>query len=332
MAEKNLGTRKAAALLLALGKEATINVLKNLKEKEVEKITVEIVNINKLEPEEQDDIIEEFFNESSPKKMSKGGIRYAKEVLVSAIGEDKALDIINKLTSSFHVIPFAFLDRAEPVQIVRFLQEEQSQTISLILSYLDPGKAGLILSMLPEEIQPEVARRIAVMDQTPPEIVKQVESVLESKLSSVIDQDFSSVGGIQSLVEVIGQVDGSTEKSILDYLTDTDPPLAEEVKKMMFVFEDVLKLDARTIQRIMQEVDVKELSIALKTASEELKELIYKNMSDRAVESLKEEMEYMGPVRLKTVEESQQKVVNFIRSLEETGEITIARGEADEFV
>ena len=334
MAERVSGKRKAALLMLALGKEATIKLFKQLTESEVEDLTVEIAKISKVSPKEQEAIIEEFFHTSKAQSyMSRGGVQYAQEVLEQALGREKADRIINGLTSSFQTLPFEFLQKAEPSHVVRFIQDEQPQTIALILAYLEPMKAGMILSMLPDHIQPEVARRIAVMDQTPPEIVRQIEKILESKISSYIVQDFSSTGGVKTLVDVINRVDRQTEKKILDYLDEIDEALAEEIRNLMFVFEDVIKLDDRTIQRIMQEVDMKDLPIALKTASDELRERIFKNLSDRAVQTLQEEMEYMGPVRVKQVEEVQQKIVYIIRNLEEAGEIVIVRGdESEEFV
>ncbi|OGI08239.1 MAG: flagellar motor switch protein FliG [Candidatus Margulisbacteria bacterium GWF2_35_9] len=334
MVDRLSGKRKAALLLLALGKESTVHLFKNLGEEEIEQLTVEIAKISRVSPKEQEAIIEEFFHVSKAQSyISRGGVKYASEVLEQALGKDKAERIINGLTTNFQTVPFDFLQKAEASHVVRFIQGEQPQTIALILAYLEPNKAGMILSMLPDDIQPEVARRIAVMDQTPPEIVRQIEKILENKISSYIVQDFSQTGGVKSLVDVINRVDRSTEKKILDYLDNMDEALSDEVKRLMFVFEDMLKLDDRTIQRILQDVDMKDLPIALKTASEDLKESIFKNLSDRAVTTLKEEMEYMGPIRIKQVEEVQQKIVYIIRNLEEAGEITVARGdETEEFV
>jgi len=334
MVDRISGKRKAALLMLALGKDPSVQIFKHLKEDEVEELTMEIAKIAKVSPKEQEAIIEEFFHVSKAQSyISRGGVKYAQEVLEGALGKEKANKIINGLTTSIQTLPFDFLQKAEPAHVVRFIQDEQPQTIALILAYIEPQRAGLILSMLPEVLQPEVARRIAIMDQTPPEIVRQIEKVLETKISSYIVQDFSSTGGIKALVDVINRVDRSTEKKILDYLETVDGPLADEVKNMMFVFEDVVKLDDRTVQRILQDVDMKDLPIALKTASDQLREKIFKNLSDRAVQTLKEEIEYMGPVRVKQVEEIQQKIVYVIRNLEEAQHITISRGdETEEFV
>ncbi len=334
MVERISGKRKAALLMLALGKDPTVALFKYLKEDEVEELSFEIAKIPKVSPKEQEAIIEEFFHVSKAQSyISRGGVKYAQEVLEQTFGKERANKIINGLTTTIQTLPFDFLQKAEPTHVVRFIQDEQPQTIALILAYLEPQKAGLILSMLPDSIQPEVARRIAVMDQTPPEIVRQIEKVLEAKISTYIVQDFTTTGGIKALVDVINRVDRSTEKKILDYFDNVDEGLADKVKNMMFVFEDVLKLDDRTVQRILQDVDMKDLPVALKTSSEPLKEKIFKNLSDRAVQTLKEEMDYMGPVRVKQVEEIQQKVVYIIRNLEEAQQITISRGdETEEFV
>jgi flagellar motor switch protein FliG len=334
MVDRITGKRKAALLLMALGKESTIQLFKTLKEDEVSDLTLELAKISKISPLEQDAIIEEFYHVTKAQSyISRGGVKYAQEVLEQALGKDKAGRMIAGLSQSIQMLPFDFLAKAEAAHIVRFIQNEQPQTIALILAHLEPFKAGNILSSLPESIQPEVARRIAVMEQTPPEIIHQVEKILQEKMSAYIVQDFSNSGGVKALVDVINRVDRSTEKKILDYLVGVDEPLANKIKQLMFVFEDILKLDDRTIQRIMHDVDMKDLPIALKTASDGLKDKIFRNLSDRAVDTLKEEMQYQGPVRMKQVEEVQQKIVYTIRNLEDAGQIQIARaGEAEEFV
>ncbi len=331
------GKKKAATLLLSLRKEQIVLALKQLSESEVEEVTMEIARIQKVSQTDQDKIIEEFMREvkEAGGKVNFGGIDYAKDLLEKVLGKEKATNALKDFRDDFGLTPFEFLDKADPEQVIRFIQDEQPQTIALILAYLNPKKAGQILSLLPEDIQPEVARRIAVMDQTPPNIVRQIEGVLTAKISSVIShQDFSTQGGINSLAEVINSVDRSTEKKILEYLEEVDPQLSVEVKDLMFVFEDIISFEDKQMQRLLQEVDMKDLPMALKTASEQLKALIFKNLSDRAVETLKEEMEFMGPVRVKEVEEVQRKIVNIVRNLEEAGEIYISRGgeAAEEFV
>ena len=247
------------------------------------------------------------------------------------MGSQKAFDIINKLTASLQVRPFDFARKAEASQLLNFIQNEHPQTIALILAYLSPQQAGQILSALPQTKQAEVAKRIATMDRTTPEIIKEVESVLESKLSALVTQDYTSAGGIQTIVDLLNSVDRGTEKYIMETLEIEDVELAEEIKKRMFVFEDIVTLDSTSIQRFIREVDNNELAIALKGATEEVQEIIFKNMSKRMAEMIKEDMEFMGPIRLRDVEEAQQKIVNIIRKLEEAGEIIISRG-GDEII
>lgn len=334
MVDRISGKRKAALLLLALGKDSTVQLFKNLKEDEVSDLTMELAKISKISPKEQDAIIEEFYHVTRAQNyISRGGVKYAQEVLEQALGAEKASQIIGGLSHNIQVMPFDFLEKAEPSHIVRFISDEQPQTIALILAHLAPSKAGSILTSLPEHVQPEVARRIATMEQTPPEIIHQVEKVLQDKMSAYIIQDFTNTGGVKALVDVINRVDRSTEKKILDYLVGVDEPLATQIKNMMFVFEDILKIDDRTIQQILHDVDMKDLPVALKTATDQLKDKIFRNLSDRAVETLKEEMQYQGPIRMKQVEEVQQKIVFIIRNLEDSGQIQIARaGETEEFV
>ena len=259
-------------------------------------------------------------------------MNYAKEILEKALGEEQAKNILNRLTSSLQVRPFDFARKADPMQILNFIQGEHPQTISLVLSYLDPVKAGQVLSALPPEIQADIARRIALMESTSPDIIYEVERVLESKLSSAVTQDYTLTGGIESVVEVLNGVDRSTERTILDALEVRDPELAEEIRKRMFVFEDIVTLDSRSIQRVIREADNNDLMHALKVCSEEVQEIIFKNMSGRMAENFKEEMQYMGPVRLKDVEEAQTRIVGIIRRLEEAGEIIVSRGGGDDII
>ena len=327
------GKEKAAVLLIALGPDKSAKIFKHLQEEEIEELTLEIANMRKIPAEEKDKVLEEFYQICIAQEfISEGGINYAKEILEKALGSQKAFDIVNKLTASLQVRPFDFVRKADASQLLNFIQNEHPQTIALILSYLNPLQAGQILSALPQAKQSEVAQRIATMDRTSPEIIKEVESVLERKLSSMVTQDYTSAGGIQSIVDILNAVDRGTEKFILETLEVQDIELAEEIKKRMFVFEDIVTLDSTSIQRFIREVDNNELAIALKGATEEVQEVIYKNMSKRMAEMIKEDMEFMGPVRLRDVEESQQKIVNIIRKLEEAGEIIISRGGGDEIV
>ncbi|AOT68283.1 flagellar motor switch protein FliG [Geosporobacter ferrireducens] len=327
------GKEKAAVLLIALGPDKSAKIFKHLQEEEIEELTLEIANMRKIPAEEKEKVLEEFYQICLAQEfISEGGINYAKEVLEKALGSQKAFDIVNKLTASLQVRPFDFVRKADASQLLNFIQNEHPQTIALILAYLNPLQAGQILSALPQVKQSEVAQRIATMDRTSPEIIKEVESVLERKLSSMVTQDYTSAGGIQSIVDILNAVDRGTEKFILETLEVQDIELAEEIKKRMFVFEDIVTLDSTSIQRFIREVENNDLAVALKGATEEVQEVIYNNMSKRMAEMIKEDMEFMGPVRLRDVEEAQQKIVNIIRKLEEAGEIIISRGGGDEIV
>jgi flagellar motor switch protein FliG len=304
-----------------------------LSEEEIEKLTLEISGVRKVEANKKEEIIEEFHDIAMAQDyISQGGIAYAKQILEKALGDEKATSIIQRLTSSLQVRPFDFARKADPGQILNFIQNEHPQTIALVLSYLEPAQSGQILSELPQELQADVARRIAVMDRTSPEIINEVEQILERKLSSTVTQDFTQTGGIEAVVEVLNGVDRSTERTILDSLEIQDPVLAEEIKKRMFVFEDIVTLDNRAIQRVIRDVENEDLMLSLKVASEEVRDVVFKNMSKRMVDTFKEEMEYMGPVRLRDVEEAQSRIVGVIRRLEEAGEIVIARGGGDDII
>ncbi|MED4973866.1 flagellar motor switch protein FliG [Geobacillus kaustophilus NBRC 102445] len=327
------GRQKAAILLISLGPDVSASVYKHLSEEEIEKLTLEISNVRQVTAEQKEEVLEEFRQLALAQDyIAQGGIAYAKEVLEKALGPDKAMQIINRLTSALMVRPFDFVRKADPMQLLNFIQNEHPQTIALILSYLEPAQAGQILSALPQEMQADVARRIALMDSTSPEIINEVEQILERRLSATVVQDYTQAGGIEAVVEVLNQVDRSTERTILDALEIQDPELAEEIKKRMFVFEDIVTLDHRAIQRVIREVDNNDLMLALKVASDEVKNIIFRNMSTRMAETFKEEMEYMGPVRLRDVEEAQSRIVAVIRRLEEAGEIVIARGGGDDII
>ncbi|ARD49294.1 flagellar motor switch protein FliG [Sporosarcina sp. P37] len=327
------GKQKAALLLISLGPEVSASVYKHLNEEEIEQLTLEISGVKKVESSVKEEIIEEFHNIALAQDyISQGGIGYAKTVLEKALGKDHAQAIINRLTSSLQVRPFDFARRAEPSQILNFIQNEHPQTIALILSYLEAEQAGLILSQLPQEMQADIAKRIATMESTSPEVISEIEAVLERKLSSTVTQDFTETGGVDAVVEVLNGVDRSTEKTILDALEIQDPELAEEIRKRMFVFEDIITLDNRSIQRVIRDCENEDLILAMKVSSEEVKDILFKNMSQRMAESFKEEMDVMGPVRLRDVEEAQSRIVGTIRRLEDAGEIIIARGGGDDII
>lgn len=331
--EQLSGKQKAAILLVTLGSEASANIMKSLREDEIEELTMEIANLKRVSPEIKDRIVDEFLQICIAQEyIISGGIDYAREVLEKALGSQRAGDIIGKLTASLQIRPFDFARKTEPGQLLNFIQSEHPQTIALVMAYLRPEQAAIILSALPPLQQVEVARRIAIMDRTSPEVLREVETVLEKKLSSFVMQDFTIAGGIEPMVDILNRVDRGTEKTILDALGEEDPELADEIKSKMFVFEDIVSLDAKAIQRFLREIDAKDLGLALKTASETVRDIITKNMSKRAAEMLNEDMELMGPVRLHDVEEAQQKIVNVIRQLEESGELIISRGKEDELI
>ena len=331
--EELTGVQKAAVLLIALGPEKSADIFKHLKEEEIEELTLEIANTRSVAPQVKEKVLEEFYQVCLAQQyIAEGGITYAKELLDKALGGEKAQEVISKLTASLQVRPFEFVRKTDPSQVLNFIQDEHPQTIAMILSYLTPAQAAMIMSALSSEVQSDVAKRIATMDRTSPDVVKEVERVLERKLSSLINQDYTIVGGVDAIVNILNTVDRSTEKHIMESLEIEEPELADEIRKKMFVFEDIMLLDDRAIQRVLRDVDNSDLSIALKSANEEVQNTIFKNISKRLASMIREDMEFMGPVRMKDVEEAQQKIVGVIRKLEDSGEIVISRGGGDEIV
>jgi flagellar motor switch protein FliG len=327
------GKQKAAIFLISLGSDVSAEVMKKLNEADVEKLTFEIARLDKIEADFKDQVLEEFQELMNAQNfITTGGIDYARSVLEKSLGSQKAIDIINRLTSSLQVRPFDVIRRTDPTHLINFIQQEHPQTIALILAYLEPNKASVILQSLGEDTQAEVAKRLANMDRTSPDVLREVERVLEKKLSTLSNEDYTAAGGIQSIVDILNVIDRASEKSIIEKLEDDSPDLAEEIKKRMFVFEDIVLLDDRSIQRVLREVDQNELAKALKNVDPEVQDKIFKNMSKRSASMLKEEMEFMGPVRLKDVEEVQQKVVSTIRRLEESGDVVIARSGEEEMI
>lgn len=328
-----MGVQKAAVLLIALGPEKSASIFKHLKEEEIEELTLEIANTRSISPQVKESILNEFYQVCLAQQyIAEGGIDYAKELLEKALGPEAAQNVISKLTASLQVRPFEFIRKTDATQILNFIQDEHPQAIALILSYLPSSQASVIISALPLEKQADVAKRIAQMDRTSPDVIKEVESVLERKLSSLVNQDYTIVGGVDSIVEILNSVDRGTEKHIMENLEIEEPELADEIKRKMFVFEDILALDDKTIQRILRDVDNNDLGLALKSATEEVQNVIFNNLSKRLSAMIREDMDFMGPVRMKDVEEAQQKIVNIIRKLEDSGEIIIARGGGDEIV
>lgn len=322
------GGQKSALLIIALGEEVASKLYSHLTDSELEDLTMQIANIGTVDNELFNEVFEDFYETIIAEKyISEGGVDYARELLEKALGADKADSVVHKLSTFLQVTPFDFIRRSDPSNLANFLRNEHPQTIALVMAYLKPYQAAQVLGSLPLNVRTDVIRRIALMDRTSPEVIREVERILEKNLSSVMTQELTTAGGVNSVVEILNNVDRSSEKSILESMEKDDPDLATEIKNKMFVFEDITQLDDRSIQQVLREVDTKELSLALKGVSEEVQQKVLKNMSKRAADMLAEDMEFMGPVRLKDVEASQQRIVRVIRSLEDAGEIIIARGE-----
>ncbi|MBI1756958.1 MAG: flagellar motor switch protein FliG [Fimbriimonas ginsengisoli] len=323
--------QRAAVVLMVLGPEVAGRVIRNFNEEQTEQITLELARLDKITPEQRENIIQEFYEVALAQDfIAEGGVEHARRLLEEAYGGDAAKDMIGKVVAAMQVVPFDFLRKADPAQVQSFIQDEHPQTIALILAYMPMNSAAQILSKLPTELRADVAARIAMMEQTPPEVIRRVEQVLEKKVSSILNQEMTQAGGPKTLVDLLNRVDRSTERLILETLTENNPELAEVVKNMMFVFEDIIQLDDKAIQSVLREVDIKDLATALKGTNPEVQEKIFKNMSERAVGMLKEDMEFMGPVRLRVVEEAQQRFVAVIRRLEESGELTIGRTDEED--
>lgn len=320
-------TQKVAALLIVLGPSTASEVLKNISDDELlEQVTLDIASLNKVSSDILTGILEEFkaiFQASN--YISAGGMNYAKELLEKAYGGDQAKKILDRLVVLMNSNPFQFFNEADPGQLATSFQNENPQLIALIMAYLKPEHSAQVLNYLPSDVQAQVAMKIADMDTTNPEILSEIEKIVESKFSSVVVQDFSKAGGVESLANILNRADRSTERNVIELLEVSSPQLAEEVRELMFVFEDIISLEDRAIQRILREVDTKDLAMSLKGTKEDVKEKVFKNMSERAQTMLRDEMEYMGPVRAREVQEIQTKIVGIIRTLEVAGEIIIAR-------
>ncbi|MEV6600682.1 flagellar motor switch protein FliG [Actinoplanes sp. NPDC051346] len=328
------GLRKAAILLVRMGKEYSSRVLANMKENEVEELSAEIARLGKLEPEVVNDVIDEFYALATTKHAGAGGMAYARELLEASLGTERAALILDRLQASMTDMPFNFLSHADPRQLLSYVQYEHPQTIALVLAHIPSALASSILSGLAPEVQSDVAHRIAVMDRTSPDVIRQVELALQRKLSTVLQPDeLSTVGGLGPLVDIINRADRTTERLILEALEARSPEIAEEIRRRMFMFEDIVNLDDRSVQLVLRQVEPSDLATALKGVNDEVREKVTKNLSERGRDNLLEEMDLMGPVKVRMVEESQQKIVSVIRSLEDSGQIEIQRGgEADELV
>ena len=331
---KLTGVQKAAVLFITLGPEASSAILKKLPESEIQKITYEIANITAVSSEQREVILNEFLEMNKARDyILEGGMDYARELLSKALGSQRASEILDKVSEATQQYrPFAIARKADAHQLLNVITYEHPQTIALILCYLSPEKAAQVMAELPEETQSEVAFRIATMKDTSPMVIKEIEKVLENKLSSVVRTEMTSLGGVETLVGILNQVDRTTEKNITETLEREDAELADRIKSSMFVFEDIITLDDVSIQRILREVEAKDLALALKGCSEDVGEAIYRNQSKRAAASLKEDMEFLGPVRLMDVEKAQQDIVSIIRRLDDAGEIIISRGGEDAII
>lgn len=328
------GVEKAAILLIALGPETSSQILKLLPDNLIQKVTYEISNIDYVEPYNRDRVIEDFIEMASAKEyILDGGIDYAKELLNKALGTARAnevMDVLNQIQQREK--PFAIARKADPHQLTTLLQNEHPQTIALIMCYLQPQKAASVLSELPIDLQTEVAERIGTLNRTSPDIIRKIESIMESKFSNIMDNELETVGGVKAIVDILNSVDRNTERNILGSLEDTHPDLADGIRASLFTFEDIVNLDKASVQRVLREVSNDDLAIALKGSSESVAAVVFGNMSTRASDMLKEDIKFMGPVRLSTVEEAQFKIVSIIRRLDESGEIVIGRGDHDSVI
>ncbi|GHV41951.1 flagellar motor switch protein FliG [Clostridia bacterium] len=330
------GKEKAAMLLISLGPEKSAQVFKHLKEDEIESLTLEIANTTMVGPDVKEAVLQEFYQICIAQQyITEGGIAYAKQILEKALGETKAFEVISKLTVSLKTRPFEFIRKTDASQLLNFIQNEHPQIIALILSYLKPQQAAQVIVELAPDKQADVARRIATMDRTSPDVIKEVEKALEKKLSALMMEDYTTVGGVDSVVEILNVVDRATEKNIMETLETEDVELADEIRRKMFVFEDIVSLSGRDIQNILRQTgdfDDRDMAIALKGSNDSVKEIVFANMSKRKAAMTQEEMEYLGPLRRSDVEDAQQKIVNVIRKLQDAGEIIVARGGGDEII
>ncbi len=323
---------KAAILLMALRAETASKVLKLLDPDLIEELTREIAQLDMVDQSTRGKVIDEFYHLALARQyVEVGGIGYAKTLLQKALNPDEARRILSVIEHQVYQQPFAFLQKTDSENLLTFIQDEHPQTIALVLAHMPSSKSAEILMGLSTSKQLEVVSRVANMEQTNPEVIKEVEKGLEMRLSGIVSQRLMKVGGVESVAEMLNLSDRSTEKAIMEALESEDPDLVEQIRRLMFVFEDILLVNDKGIQSVLKEVDNDELALALKTASDELKEKIFGNMSERAATLIKEDMEYMGPVRLKDVETAQQKIVDVVRRLEDAGEIIISGrgGEKD---
>lgn len=334
MAKQRLSSvQKAAAVLIALGADRASMVYKHLKEDEVEQLSLEIAKLDRLTADELKDTIEDFYGLCVTQKViNEGGVLYARDVLEKAFGSQQAISFMERVSKSLRTKSFEFIRKADYKNLQMTLQNEHPQTIALVLSYARSDQAAQIIAELPRTLQLDVIKRIAELDRVSPEMINVVESTLERRFATFISADHVEVGGVPYIAEIMNRVDRSTEKYIFEELGERDAQLANDIRNLMFVFEDIVSLDSMAIQRFIREVDTKDLSVALKGAGEEVKEVIFQNMSSRMRTTIEQDIQYLHNIRMRDVEEAQQKIVSVIRQLEEAGEIVIAKGEEDEIL
>lgn len=327
------GTEKAAILLIALGPDLASQVLKHCDERDIERVTLAIFNMQNVPGQVKDAVLQECLQlTATSAALAEGGEEYAREILTRTFGNQQAVEFMERIAGKTLERPFEFLDSVDPQQLASSLRSEHPQTIALILCYLLPKKVAAVLANLEEDLQAEVAARIAIMDRISPDIVSEVQSGLRRKMSSFLAREYSTIGGVNFLVRVLNQVDRTTERSILESLDQADSTVAEQVRRSMFVFEDIVQLDDRAIQRILRDVESRDLVLALKGSNDEVRNVVFRNLSSRAADTLRDDLNSLGPVRLRNVEEAQQRIVNVIRKLEQDEEIVVSRGSQDELI
>jgi flagellar motor switch protein FliG len=328
------GLRKAAVMLVSLDQDLAARVLAQMEKDDIERLSLEIAKLEEVTKEERDKVLEEFYNLTLAQQyIEQGGVSFARTLLEKVLTPDEAQKIIETIEQSMKMAPFGFLQKAEPENLLTFLQDENPQTIALILAHMGPSQASAVLQGLPAKKQLEVVKRLASMEHTSPEVVSEIEKTLERRLASLVTEEYREAGGISAVAEILNLTDRSTERAILEALEEENPDLVDQIRRLMFVFEDILLVNDRGIQSVLKDIENEQLALSLRNAKPELREKFFKNMSKRAAEMIREEMEYMGPVRLADVEAAQQTIVDVVRRLEEQGDVIIqGRGGEEEIV
>lgn len=318
------GIKKAAVLLVSLDQEVASRILSVLDAETLEKVTQSVASLGVVEQDERDGVLEEFYQVNIARQyVQQGGIEYAKTLLRKSVPASEADRIVSNVEQSLTSQPFSFLEKMDPQNLLSFIQEEHAQTIALVLAHVEPQQAAEVIKGLQPAKQVDVIRRLANMETTSPDVIQEVELGLEKRMASVVSQEFKKTGGFQAVAQILNLTDRATEKGIMQALGDEAPDLAEQIRKHMFVFEDILLVNDRGVRQMLKEIEGEDLALAMKASSDELKEKIFRNMSERAVILLKEDMEYMGPVRLSEVEAAQQRIADVVRRLEEVGEVVV---------